>query len=231
MNYCIALITQAPLQIRERINFFLQKGYRDILIIDDGHAIAYVREDKELEKKIVLLQHDKQRGYGSCLTEAFEYCISHDYDALITINPEVMDYLPLVEDISNELSYGYDLVKGSRILENYNHDKLDTTAVDTTVLLAELLKEYINKDITDPLSPVAGYSGNLMKQVEQVDHTTAVHLQLLLQAHYLDLTIHEIPLGTGQDFGMELDELEMEGAELKQFMEAEMYLYKKGTIN
>lgn len=227
MSLCIALIAQQPCNITQALAKLAGSDAASIIIIDDGVSL----ESSEPSPEIRYLVHDESIGYGSSLLDAIEFALNNDATRLITLDPLYPESFSCITEIEQELGYGFDVVKVSRILENYDMSDITAESREITLAISELLTSYIKTELTDPFSPFAGYQLELLRQIELVDNTPAAHLQLLMQAHYLEGTIHEIPLGSSAGFGIELDELEMDSAEMKTFLETEFYLYRKGTVN
>jgi hypothetical protein len=230
MSLCIALISDKPYNLPTVLNKLQEYGPELICIIDNNSLLEYEKDD-DFPVEIVFIQNEAPQEYGISLAKAFSAALSGNITQLITIDPHYSDTLTAVVPLEEELKYGYSLIKGSRILENYDYSTIDNQLIEETEIISNFLNNYIDISLTDPFSPICGYSVEGLRQVELVEESPTVHIQLLMQIYYMGLSIHEIPLGFDAGFGSELREIDLSPAEIKILVETEYHLYGKKTIN
>jgi len=201
----------------------------DLLIIDDASEYDIFEELTEF-KKIKCISNEKELGVGACLSTSINYFNNFEYDYLVFLDSNSTSSLSDYSNILSNLEYGYDLVSCSRILENFDYDKLDQHAIEITETISQNLNSIIEDTITDPLSFNKGISKELAKKIQITENNSNSMLQLFIQSHYYGCTVIEIPSESAHGFGSELSEEDLI-KEALNVLETEKYLYNKGTIN
>ncbi|MCL1833948.1 MAG: hypothetical protein FWG49_05530 [Leptospirales bacterium] len=202
----------------------------DILIVDEASDYDIIDELKEF-KSVQVLIHNEKLGYGACLASIFSYARDLNYLYLITLDVENPQFIKDLSNIVSNLNYGYDVVTCSRILENYDHTKIDDNVLIFYDRLAEYLKDVTGYDLTDPLSENKGYNIEAAKDIDITLDDYGVLLQIFIQSSYFGYNIIEIPSESGSMLARELD---LEDNPLEYFMaiiETEKYLYNRGSLN
>jgi len=201
----------------------------EILIIDDESDYDIIEELHEFGK-VKCIKNEKKLGIGGCLNTAINYFKNFDYDYLILLNCNSKESISDFSCISSNLEYGYDLVSCSRILENFNYDKMDPETIEITEGISETLNNVISETVTDPLSFNKGISRELATKLDITENNSNAMLQLFIQANYFGSTMIEIPSESELSLGEEL----IEDGLLQDYynvIESEKYLYNKGTLN
>jgi glycosyltransferase involved in cell wall biosynthesis len=212
------------------IESLFSSEYRNILLVDDGTGKGMEIISDEFSD-IKYIAHEKSLGYGSTFLSAYKYAKDFDFDILITVDESSTDLPGNISQILSNIEYGYDLVNCSRILENYDHKKIDPLYIEITSLISEKLCEVINVDLTDPFSGIKGYRLSSLENMELTEFTHSLLLQIWIQAAFFSLEIMEIPSASPEGFGSELDLYDNLPDYFIDFINTEKYLYKKGTIN
>ena len=202
----------------------------DILLIDDD-TMESVKETLAENPQIRCIIYDTPAEFGSSLLSAFEYARDFGYEYLITLDADNPGFIKDMPQIIENLKYDFDIISFSRILENFNYEKIPEKYLHDSETISIALKEISELDITDPLSENKCFRISSLAQMELTEYTHTILLQILIQAAYFDLSIIEIPSNSGENFGKEFDLYEDILLESLAVMETEKYLYPKGTIN
>ncbi len=201
----------------------------DLLIIDEESNYDIFGELAEF-KKVICIYNEKKWGNGGCLYLAINYFNNFDYEFLVIMDSSSKSIISDFENISSNLSYGYDLVTCSRILENFDHETIAPEIIEISEIINERLNSILTEPITDPFSFNKGMSRRLIKEVEITENNSNAMLQLFIQANYYGFQFIEIPGEFTENFGIELNEENLVHESLT-LMETENYLYNKGQLN
>ncbi len=204
--------------------------YRNILLVDDGTTMG-MKDIPDQFSHVKYIGHEKSLGYGAAFLTAYKYSKDFGYDILITVDKSSTDIPGEIIQILGNMEYGYDIVSCSRILENYDHKKIDPGSLEITTMISEKLYKEIHLDLTDPFSGIKGYRLHSLENMELTEFTHNLLLQIWIQAVYFSLEIIEIPSVSPSGFGSELDLYDKLPDYFIDFIDTEKYLYKKGTIN
>lgn len=202
----------------------------DLLIVDEGSDYDIMKIISKFPK-VKCIKHEMKQGYGSCIDAALDYSRDMDYDYLITLACDVKNITNDVTEIIKNLDYGYDIVSCSRILENYNYDKIDENIIKFYEEIAIPFNEEINLNFTDPLSEIKGFNIEATEHILLTELTHGVHLQILIQGVFYGCNIIEIPSETGLELGKEIDEIENSLDHYLAIITTEKFLFNKGKIN
>jgi glycosyltransferase involved in cell wall biosynthesis len=203
--------------------------YRNILLVDDGTAGGMENIPDGFDD-VKYVGHEKNLGYGAVFLSAYKYSKDFGYDILITVDDSSADLPGDISQILSNMEYGYDIVNCSRILENYDHEKIDSSYIEITSMISEKLYEEIHLDLTDPLSGTKGYKLSSLEDMELTEFSHNLLLQIWIQSVFFSLEVIEIP-SSSTGFGSELDLYHNLPDSFIDFINTEKYLYKKGTIN
>jgi polyprenyl-phospho-N-acetylgalactosaminyl synthase len=202
----------------------------DILIMDDGsndNTYNVIRD----QKWIKYIKHELQLGQGASFTTAYEYARDMDYDYIFLFDHLNTRYKEELDQLMQNLSYGFDIVNSSRILENYNYIDIPQEHISLTAEISVHLKNITTYDITDPLSGIKALRMETLKNMELTETTHGLFLQLWIQARYFGLSIIEIPALTGNGFGSELSLYTDPLGYFLSIMETEKYLYPDKNLH
>ncbi len=202
----------------------------DLLIVDDG---SVDRTDRMLEdySSIRVIRHELPLGIGASIIHGYEYARDMGYDYLISLDSSFTEFSNDVVRILENLSYGFDIVTCSRILENYNHAKVKTAFLETVSAISTYLMDITGFDITDPLSVMKGIRVDSLQRMALSDFGHGLFLQLLIQSRYYGLNVLEIPASSGNAFASELDDYDDPVGHFLTIMETERNLYPRTSTN
>lgn len=230
-NQLICIISENNLEFIKKAIIEIQNvDDADLLIIDDGSDYDIVEEISDYKFARCII-HENPLGYGTCIDAAFTYSRDMGYKFLITLDPSTSGMVKDIPLIMDNLKYGYEIVTCSRILENYEYEKIDKNLIEIYEIISGEMNSASDLNITDPLSTNKGYNLESLKEIELTDSGHGVLLQIFIQGGYFGYSIIEIPSEAGCIPGNELYEYENPLQIFHAIIETEKYLYNKGTIN
>lgn len=202
----------------------------DILLIDDGstdNTYGLIKEHSWLK----YIKHELQLGAGASFTTGYEYARDMDYGIFVMLDNFNTKYREELDQLMENITYGFDIVNSSRILENYDYNQIPAEHVTVTAEISEYLRNISGLDITDPLSGIKAVRIESLKNMELTESTHGLYLQLWIQAQYFGLNVIEIPAVTGKGFGHELKLYNDPLGYFLSLMETEKYLYPDKNLN
>ncbi|HOT43322.1 MAG TPA: glycosyltransferase family 2 protein [Spirochaetota bacterium] len=220
-NQCKQIIQNLPL---------LEDIRGDILMIDDGSTDTTYSIIKEHEW-LKYIKHEQNLGIGAAIITGCEYARDLGYDIAIILNLNDNKFKAEIQELMDNINYGYDIVNSSRILENYEYADIPQEYISLTSDLSSQIRDFTGFDITDPLSGILAIRLEALKEMELTEFNHSLLLQLWIQAHYFGLSIIEIPAQSGIGFGEELTLYDDPMGLFLSLMEAEKILYPKKNIN
>lgn len=162
---------------------FGEKNFQkfEIIVVNDGSTDNTVREIKKiLTRKIVLVNHPKNRGYGAALRSGFakaryEYVFYTDSDGQYKIN-HILDFLPLIEKS--------DIVAGYR---SHRNDPLMRIFVGYVYNL--IIRILFGLKIKDIDCSFKLYKREVFKKIKLRSNTGLIDAEVLIKARKKGFTI------------------------------------------
>ncbi len=207
-----------------------QQDFGDVLIIDDGSA-SDIYSIIKIHKSIRFIRHEMSIGPGGSLISAYKFARDNNYDVVVILDPVNLNFMDDIPNMLENMDYGFDVVTCSRILENFDHDRIAESLQSQVLDLSGVLNQITGFDITDPLSGIIAFHVKAIESMELTEFSHAVYLQIWIQSAYYGLTVIEIPTQSEADFGREFALYEDPIGYFLAVMETEKYLYTKGSIN
>lgn len=229
------ILTALPVYNEERhlkdVLAEVKKYSQDILVVDDGSSDR-TPELMAAERRVFMVRHEHNQGYGAALKTAFQYALDGQYDVLVTIDcdgqheprliPELAAAIYKTEECPN------DIVSGSRYLTQFPGDSLppaDRRRINMQI--TELLKERFGLQLTDSFCGFKAYRVDSLANFRITELGYAMPLQLWVQAAALDMKIVEFPvpliyLEEERSFGGALDQAEKRLAYYREVIDREV---------
>jgi glycosyltransferase involved in cell wall biosynthesis len=209
----------------------VKKYSQDILVIDDGSSDR-TPELMALERRVYLVRHETNQGYGAALRTAFQYAQDGQYDILVTIDCDGQHEPRLIPDLAAAIyaddERPADIVSGSRYLVPFpgdNQPPEDRRRIN--VLITELLNKRFRLNLTDSFCGFKAYRVDALTQFRITESGYAMPLQLWVQAAALEMKIVEFPvpliyLDEERSFGGALDQAERRLAYYREVIDREV---------
>jgi dolichol-phosphate mannosyltransferase len=185
------------------------KSADSVLVVDDGstdgtHDLLVARRD------VIVVSHDKNRGYGAALKTAFEYAIANKFDVLVTIDCDGQHEPQLIRTLAAACREA-DIVSGSRYLQV---DGAAVPPVDRRRINLQITEEInccLGLQLTDAFCGFKAYRVDALRKLHLTETGYAMPLELWVQAAFHGLRVVELPvpliyLDEKRSFGGALDD-------------------------
>lgn len=143
-------------------------------------------------RKLDVIEHPRNRGYGAALISAFAYALKQDVDVLVTIDCDGQ-HEPSRIPVLLESIHDADIVSGSRYLRDFRQDSIppaDRMAINRQITLE--LNQRFGLHLTDAFCGFKAYRRKALEQLRITETGWGMPLQLWVQAACLGLRIKEI---------------------------------------
>ena len=209
----------------------VQRFSPDVLVVDDGSSDA-TPEILEQIDGIRVVRHEQNAGYGAALRTAFEYTLENGFDALVTIDCDGQHQPHRIPDLVAALQLDsddpYDIVSGSRYLEQFDGDSLppaDRRRINMQI--TQQMNRCFNLQLTDTFCGFKAYRAEALAKLHITELGYAMPLQLWVQAVRHGLRIVEFPvpliyLDEERSFGGSLDDARRRLAYYEEVIRREM---------
>ena len=192
MKTCVIIPTYNEAKtIAELIKQILQQGL-DIVIIDDGswdntHRIA-------LENGANVLRNRGNEGKGACLTKGFDYALSRDFDAVITMDgdgqhlpSDIPYFIRLAQYSKSGIFIGNRMPKAR---------SMPQIRIFTNKLMSWLLSKLTRQKIPDTQCGFRLIKKEVLKKVKLKTCKYETESEILIKAARLGFKIESIPIKT-----------------------------------
>ncbi len=169
----------------------LTQKYENIVIIDDGS----IDKTSEIIKKypVVLLKNIINRGQGASLQAGNEYAIANNADIIIHFDADGQFQIYDIDKFITEIKNGYDIVFGSRFLDNST--KLPWFKKNVLFKIAKIINRiFFGITTTDPQSGFRAMTKDAAKKII-IEHGGMAHCSEILHKSFkYKLKIKEVPI-------------------------------------
>ena len=170
----------------------LQKITTKIIVCDDGSTDSTAKIAKEMG--VLVLQHEKNLGYGSAIRSIFLKAREENSESLITLDSDgqhrIEDIQTILKPLQNKEA---DLVIGSRFLNDDGKNVPSYRKVGIK-LLTKLANTSLEDNITDSQSGFRGYSQKIIQNITPSESGMGVSNEILIKASKQGLKIVEVPI-------------------------------------
>ena len=182
----------------------------DVLVVDDGSTD---RTPELLGKfpEVMVVRHDRNRGYGAGLRSAFEFTLARGYDGLVTLDCDGQHEPALISEVAAPLDRA-EIVSGSRYLKVFDPGQMPPEQRRRiNVEVTRWLNECLGLGLTDAFCGFKAYRADALAKFEITDDGYAMPLQVWVQAAGHGMTVVEVPvpliyLDESRAFGGSLDD-------------------------
>ena len=169
----------------------LKKNVDQIIVCDDGSSDDTAIIAKELGA--IVIQHEKNRGYGAAIKSTFLKAKEMKVDILITFDADgqhrIKDMKNIIEPIQKNEA---DIVIGSRFLnEKSNIPKYRKIGIKT---ITKITNKTIGQKLSDSQSGFRGYSKKAISDITPVETGMGISTEILIKGSKNNLRIQEVPI-------------------------------------
>ena len=165
----------------------------EVIVCDDGSVDETYNAAKAAGALVI--RHPVNKGYGAAVKTLFCAARERNADVMVTLDSDGQhDPSQIPRVIAPILNEGFDLVIGSRFLDNDDKKKVPayrTFGIKTITKFAQLAS-YDN--ITDAQSGFRAYGKNALSKIDLVEEGMAVSTEILVRAGEKNLMIKEVPI-------------------------------------
>ena len=170
----------------------LQELDYSVMVCNDGSS----DQTGKIAKKMgaIVINHQKNSGYGAAIKSLFDKASEISYDVLITFDADGQHNISEIKDVLTPLiSKKADIVIGSRFLgegerEIPKYRKFGIKAISKISSLSQDL------DIKDTQSGFRGYNKKALNEINPTENGMGISTEILIKASKKDLKILEIPI-------------------------------------
>jgi dolichol-phosphate mannosyltransferase len=211
------LLTAIPVYNEERyletvLREIVRHAPGDVLVVDDG---SKDRTPLILAsfKRVRVIRHPRNLGYGAALRSAFEATLAGNYDGLVTLDCDGQHEPKRIHEVAAPLDRA-DIVSGSRYLKVFDPTQAPPEARKRiNVEVTRWLNECLGFTLTDAFCGFKAYRASALAKFSITDDGYAMPLQIWAQAARQGMTVVEVPvpliyLDESRAFGGALDDAE-----------------------
>lgn len=171
----------------------LKKVVNKIIVCNDGSTDLTGEIARNLGA--IVIEHDKNSGYGAAIRSIFQKSKELDFDILVTFDADgqhrIEDIKTVIEPIiKNEA----DIVIGSRFLDSEAHDKIPSYRKIGIKTITKVTNVSTHGNITDSQSGFRAYNKKVLEEITPSEYGMGVSTEILIKASKQNFRITEIPI-------------------------------------
>ena len=170
----------------------LNKIADSVVVCDDGSSDL----TSDIAKKMgaIMINHEKNLGYGGAIRSIFLKAKEIDGDILVTFDADgqhrIEDIKNVIEPIINQKA---DLVIGSRFLDENEKEVPQYRKVGIKVI-TKITNASINEQLTDSQSGFRAYSKKVVNELNPTELGMGISTEILIKASSKNFKILEVPI-------------------------------------
>jgi glycosyltransferase involved in cell wall biosynthesis len=174
------------------------KKYADgIIVYDDGstddtHEVA-------VSAGATVIRSSENKGYGVAIRSLFQAAKEQNADIMVTLDSDGQHNPDQIPPLIEPLKQGFDLVIGSRFLNDNNKYKVPRFRSFGIKTITKLTQAASYSGITDSQSGFRAYNKNALSKINLYEDGMAVSTEILLRAGEKELLVAEVPITVNYD--------------------------------
>ena len=175
------------------------RNYADeVIVCDDGSS----DNTSSLAKQAgaIVINHTKNSGYGKTVRTLFQSALERDGEIIVTIDSDGQhdpEQIPTV--VEPMLKSGFDIVIGSRFIENKDNLKIPLYRSLGIKTITKFTKQASFSNLTDAQSGFRGYTRHALEALNLNEDGMQISTEILLNAKSKKLSITEVPITISYD--------------------------------
>lgn len=175
----------------------LKKGFKNILIVNDGSDSDFDSFFANLKTDFQVLKHEDNMGKGAAIKTAYNYALDNYKDDLVYVVMDCdnqHDIEDMIKCCQEAIKYPNSLVLGVRDIDSYNVPLRSKLGNKITCLMFKWL---FNKNISDTQTGLRAVSKEIARKLKDIPgNRFNYELKCLIQACEENITIREVPIKT-----------------------------------
>ncbi|MDD2679462.1 MAG: glycosyltransferase family 2 protein [Candidatus Omnitrophica bacterium] len=192
MKICIIIPTYNESKEIFRLVKEVKEQNPDVLVVDDGSRdnTAQIASDAGA----VVLRNQVNAGKGACLRKGFAYALTHDFEAVITMDgdgqhlPQDLQYFICLAGLSQS-----DILIGNRMLQTQN---MPLIRIITNKFMSWLISCLCKQDIPDTQCGFRLIKTHVLKKITLETAKYEIETEILLKAARGGFKIESVPITT-----------------------------------
>ena len=170
----------------------LKKITDKIIVCNDGSTDLTSKIAEELGAMVI--NHEKNLGYGAAIRSIFLKSKDLDGDVLVTFDADGQHRIEDVDKVINPIINGEsDLVIGSRFLDESKKEVPQYRKVGIKVI-TKITNATIKKQLTDSQSGFRAYSKKVLNELNPAELGMGISTEILIKASAKNFRISEVPI-------------------------------------
>ena len=170
----------------------LKKIVDKIIVCNDGSTDLTSKIAEELG--VIVINHEKNLGYGAAIRSIFLKSRDLDGDILVTFDADGQHRVDDINKVINPIINGKsDLVIGSRFLDESEKEVPQYRKVGIKVI-TKITNATIKKQLTDSQSGFRAYSKKVLTELNPSDAGMGISTEILIKASSKNFRISEVPI-------------------------------------
>jgi glycosyltransferase involved in cell wall biosynthesis len=175
------------------------RDYADeVIVCDDGSSDNTSSLAKQ--EGAIVINHTKNSGYGKTIRTLFQSALERSGEIIVTIDSDGQhdpEQIPTV--IEPMLKSGFDIVIGSRFIENKDNLKVPLYRSFGIKTITKFTKQASFSNLTDAQSGFRGYTRHALEALNLNEDGMQISTEILLNAKSKKLSITEVPITISYD--------------------------------
>ena len=170
----------------------LKRITKDIIVCNDGSTD--LTADIAEEMGAIVINHEKNLGYGGAIRSIFLKAKDLNGDVLVTFDADGQHRIEDIDKVINPILEGQsDIVIGSRFLDDNEKEVPQYRKVGIKVI-TKITNATLKKDLTVSQSGFRAYSKQVLNEIRPSESGMGVSTEILIKANSKNLKISEVPI-------------------------------------